>query len=176
MNRPIAIAVLVLTALAATMNALVPSTVNAEQLPQLPPSACFFFTINGIQILPSSCNRHANDIKIDFAPLLGQPCFIQFTLNGGLLGNPEPCPTAANDIEVFWKVTGAGPVITSCTWTIDEQPISAPCTLPASAAANDFHFFATGGITQVFWTHNGKPISPVILPPPGANDVDFFFI
>src|SRR5712692_7665442 len=104
MNRPIAMAILVLTSLSATLTALVPATVNAQQLPQAPLSACFFFTINGTQIPPPSCNHHANDIKIDFAPLLGQPCFIQYTLNGALFGNPQPCPTGANDIEVFWKI------------------------------------------------------------------------
>lgn len=174
MNRPLAIGMVVLTALATiiTALALAPVTVHASVTPDTPATPCFFYTINGTKVGAPFCNRHANDIKIDFIPLPGVNCFIQFTLNGAPIGPPVRCPPGANDIEVFFK----GGIITACTWTFNEQPLPIPCPVPAIAPANDFIFFAFSGITQVIWTRNGRPIGPPIPAPPGANDVEFFFM
>ena len=131
---------------------------------------CLIYTINGVLAKSPFCNTNSTDIKIDFNP--GAACGIQWTHFGSVLSS-QPCPTVANDTEVFWMVSKTGvPVIASCTWTLNEKRLS-PCPVPAGA--NDFEFSDTAGLVQVFWTIKGKLVIPHILAPPGTNDVEFFF-
>ncbi len=149
---------------------------ETDTVPPIVTTPCFFFTLNGKPVSQNYCNPRANDLKIDFKPLLSAGCFIQFTSNGVPSGIPLLCPPGANDVEIFWKVTPPAATITRCIWTLNENRLPFPCPVPSGS--NDFRFFAAGGITQVFWTINGLLIQPPILPPAAvlANDLDFFFI
>ncbi len=152
------------------------SITETDTVPPIVTTPCFFFTLNGKPVSQKYCNPRANDLKIDFKPLLSAGCTIQFTSNGVPNGIPLLCPPGANDVEIFWKITPTAATITRCIWTLDENRLPFPCPVPQGS--NDFRFFAAGGITQVFWTINGLLLPPPILPAAAvlANDVDFFFV
>jgi len=119
------------------------------------------------------CNANANDIAVVFAntPTAKVACTIQFSVAGKLVKPISTCPSKANDVEVYWSATTAGPVINRCYWTLNGKPI-AVCTVPKGAT--DFTFKAYK-VTQVYWTVKGVKVGKAITPPTGTNDIEFQF-
>ncbi len=167
-------ALLLVTVLLGTIFLVAPLSASAATTTQ---RGCFFFTENGIKIGIVRCNVKANDLKIDFTPTPGTAgCVLEFSLNKVIVSK-QPCQPDANNVEINWTISPTGSlIITGCYWTLNEKRLPSPCPVPINPNANDAHFInpsSTTSIVQVFWTRNGRLISGPILPPTGANDVDF---
>jgi len=128
------------------------------------------------------------------------PAFVQWTVDGRLVGEREAAPAGARDFHAGWT-TGSAVLVWTKNGTVNSDAITSPAgandfrvvwgrralrfraafwtqngqdlqPIPIAAGSNDvFVRLSTGVFDRAFWSGRGGSVLQPIVPPPGANDV-----
>ncbi len=94
------------------------------------------------------------------------PAFVQWSVDGRLVGEREAAPTGARDFHASWT-TGGAVLVWTKNGNTNSDAIEAP------NGANDFRVVwgrRAGSFKAAFWSQNGTDLAPIPIAP-GSNDV-----
>jgi hypothetical protein len=135
------------------------------------------------------------------APQQEPPAFVQWSVNGDLVGTREPAPARARDFHASWT-TGGAVLVWTKNGTVNSGAIESPSgandirvkwgrlalrfkaafwtkdgtdlqAIPIAAGSNDLYLRLNGGgvFDSARWTGRTGNTLQPIVPAPGANDV-----
>jgi hypothetical protein len=99
-------------------------------------------------------------------PAQQAPAFVQWSVDGQLVGQREAAPDAARDFHAHWT-TGGAVLVWTKNGSVNSDAISSP------SGANDFRVVWNRRATKfraAFWTRDGSDLQPIPIAP-GSNDL-----
>ena len=136
-----------------------------------------------------------------FSATATAPAFVQWSVDGRLVGEREPAPSRARDFHTSWT-TGTAVLVWTKNGTVNSEAIESPsgandfrvvwgrrarrftaafwtkdgvdmAAIPIAAGSNDLYMRLTGGgvFDAAYWSNARGAVLQPIAPAPGANDV-----